>query len=241
MRHISIKRNIMTIPRLSQSPIEPIIFILTKLNQYRRLIIIAILIAPVLVVSWRVWLHWWYQNDIYQDVASVPEHDVAIVFGAGIRNDQPSRVLRDRLDTAIELYQTGKVKKLLMTGDNRFAYYNEPEVMRVYAVNHGVPNQDIVLDYAGRRTYDSCFRAREIFDVDRAILVTQQFHQARAHYLCDQFGVETVGLAANNHYFLKRTRLVWNVRELLATSLAWWDVNIRQPTPVLGEKLSIDI
>jgi SanA protein len=123
----------------------------------------------------------------------------------------------------------------LMSGDNRFVEYNEPEAMRQYALNAGVPDEDIVLDYAGRRTYDACYRAKHIFNVESAILVTQEFHMARALYLCDAFGVESIGVEANNRYFLKRSRLYWNVRELFATMGAAWDVMYLHPLPVLGE------
>ncbi|MBL8080388.1 MAG: YdcF family protein [Anaerolineales bacterium] len=166
----------------------------------------------------------------------VPERKVAIVFGAGLlRDGSAGPVLSDRVETAVKLYQAGKVDKLLMSGDNRFVEYNEPEAMRQYALKAGVPDEDIVLDYAGRRTYDTCYRAYEIFKVKSAILVTQPFHMARALYLCNSFGVESVGVEADNRYFLKRSRLIWNTRELFAMMGAAWDVMFAHPLPVLGE------
>lgn len=166
----------------------------------------------------------------------VPVRQVAIVFGAQVRrNGTPSAVLRDRVQTAVDLYKNGKVEKLLMSGDNRFVDYNEPEAMRQYAISLGVPNEAIVLDYAGRRTYDTCYRASEIFHVDSAILVTQGFHLPRALFLCNSFDVEVGGVKADNYYYLKRLRLFWNIRETLATTQAVWDVYVRRPLPVLGE------
>jgi len=91
------------------------------------------------------------------------------------------------------------------------------------------------LDYAGRRTYDTCYRAREIFQVESAILVTQDFHMARALFLCNSLGVQSVGVEADNTYFRKISRLIWNTRELFATSQAVWDIYVARPTPVLGE------
>ena len=165
-----------------------------------------------------------------------PDERVAIVFGAEVKRDgTPSTALRDRVETAVALYKAGKVEKLLMSGDNRFVDYNEPESMRQYAIRLGVPDADIVLDYAGRRTYDTCYRAREIFWVDSAILVTQDFHLPRAIFLCNSFGVNAVGVKAENYYYLKRLRLIWNIREILATSQAVWDVYVAQPMPLLGE------
>ena len=168
-------------------------------------------------------------------VDDVPIKRVAIVFGAEVKPDgSPSTVLRDRVETAAALYKNGKVEKLLMSGDNRFVDYNEPESMRRYAVSLGVPNEAIVLDYAGRRTYDTCYRAKEIFKVDSAILVTQGFHLPRALFLCNAFGVEAIGVNSDNYYYLKRLRLFWGFREFFATAQAVWDVYVEHPLPVLG-------
>jgi SanA protein len=135
---------------------------------------------------------------------NVPSRQVAIVFGAQVKKDgTPSVVLRDRVETAVALYKIGKVEKLLMSGDNRFVDYNEPEAMRRYAMALGMPEADIVLDYAGRRTYDTCFRAKEIFGVGSAVLVTQRFHLPRALFLCNAFGIDAVGVEAKNYYYFK--------------------------------------
>lgn len=166
----------------------------------------------------------------------VPSDRVAIVFGAGLRYDgTPTAILKDRVETAVQLYQQGTVSKLLMSGDNSYVTYNEPEAMRQYALGLGVPDLDIVLDYAGRRTYDTCYRAREIFQVKSAILVTQSFHLPRALFLCNALGVEANGVAANNIYFRKLSRFIWNVRELFATTQAVWDVYVTSPLPILGD------
>ncbi len=168
-------------------------------------------------------------------VEDVPSTRVAIVFGAGLyRDGSAGPVLGDRVETAVQLYEQGKVEKLLMSGDNRFLEYNEPEAARQYALQRGVPDDDIVLDYAGRRTYDTCHRAKHIFGVDEAILVTQPFHMPRALFLCNWFGVESSGVEADNRYFLKRSRAYWNFRETFAVFQAAWDVLVTKPIPVLG-------
>ena len=169
--------------------------------------------------------------------AAVPGRRVAIVFGAGLsRSGKPTPVLADRVTAAANLYLAGKVEKLLMSGDNRFVNYNEPEAMRKLAVSLGVPNDAIVLDYAGRRTYDTCYRARAIFQVDQAILVTQAFHMPRALYLCGHLGVDSVGVTSDLHVYRRSSLVVWNARELLATAAALWDVNLGHPVPVLGKQ-----
>jgi SanA protein len=177
---------------------------------------------------------------IYTDIGNVPPAPVALVLGAGLERDgSPTPALRDRVETAVDLYKAGKVKKLLMSGDNRFINYNEPAAMKKLAVQLGVPAEDIVLDYAGRRTYDSCYRAKEIFEVKQIIIVTQRFHLDRSIFLCDAMGVPSVGVVADRRVY--QTLPWWELREVLATTAAWWDVNIRHPVPVLGEKLPINM
>ena len=205
-------------------------------------IITLILAGAVLIALWelRAWFQVRAADRIYTDVNSVPPTPVALVLGAGLwKNGTPTPALYYRVATAVDLYKAGKVKKLLMTGDNRFVDYNEPEAMRKLAVQLGVPNEDIVLDYAGRRTYDSCYRAREIFEVKQAIVVTQRFHLDRSLFLCDTMGVSSVGMVADRRVY--QTLRWWELREALATAAAWWDVNISHPVPVLGERLPIHV
>jgi SanA protein len=169
-------------------------------------------------------------------VADAPTLRVAIVFGAGLwRDGTATPVLQDRIQTAANLYFAGKVEKLLMSGDNRFVEYNEPAVMREVALSLGIPDEAITLDYAGRRTYDTCYRAKAIFGVTEAILVTQAFHLPRAIYLCNKLGIASVGVEADSQIYRKSTVLYWNIRELLATVTALWEANISHPIPVLGD------
>lgn len=176
-----------------------------------------------------------YASTRIDSIEAAPSKPVAIIFGAGLtREGRATRVLRDRVETGARLYFDGKVEKLLMSGDNSHVDYNEPQAMKDYALRLGVPDDAIVLDYAGQRTYDTCYRASEIFGVNEAILVTQSFHLPRALYICNKLGVDASGVAAENHYFLKRSRAYWNLRELIATPVALWEVHISQPTPILG-------
>ncbi len=171
----------------------------------------------------------------------VPARRVAIVFGAQVRPDGSlSFMLQDRVETAVELYRAGKVQKIIMSGDNRFEYYNEPAAMMAYAIERGVPAADIQPDYAGRRTYDTCYRARDVFLVDAPILVTQDFHLPRAILTCRALGLDAVGVSADRRWY-GYGALGWSsVRELAATLRAAVDIILRRPAPVLGEPIPVN-
>lgn len=174
-------------------------------------------------------------NRIYQK-EDAPTERLAIVFGAGLRPDgTPTAVLRDRVETAADLFFSGKVEKLLMSGDNSVDTYNEPAAMRSYAISLGVPDEAIALDFAGRRTYDTCYRAKVIFQVDEALLVTQKFHLPRALFLCNALGLNAYGVEANNNRYWNRSLLIWNIREQIATVTAFMDVYVSNPLPILGD------
>ena len=173
------------------------------------------------------------RSDRYNSVADVPARRVALVFGAGVRPDgRLTRILAERVDAAVDLYQTGRVQKLLMTGDNGQPEYDEVTAMQRYAVARGVPEGDITLDHAGFSTYESCYRAHEIFGLNEAVLVTQSFHLPRAVYTCRQLGVDAVGLGTPDWGNYRGALLVrYSVRESLATLKALWDVHIARPLP----------
>jgi SanA protein len=218
---------------------------ISKASLLRRLALVLIvsliglpILALIVAFGLRAWVNGIYGTRIYTRAAEVPAHHVAIVFGAAVRGNRPTPVLADRVEAAVELYRAGRVQKLIMTGDNRLVGYNEPAAMIAYAQEMGVPAQDLVADYAGRRTYDSCYRARDIFGVQNAVLVTQNFHLDRALFICDRLGLEVVGYAADRRTY-PGYRWVWWLREVPATALALWDTAVRKPVPVLGEPIPI--
>lgn len=166
----------------------------------------------------------------------LPVQKIGIVFGAGITKDgRPTAVLKDRVMAAANLYNAGKIQYLLMSGDNRFENYNEPLAMKNYAMELGVPEENIFMDFAGRRTYDTCYRAKFIFGVDEAVLITQQFHLPRAIFLAQHLGMNVVGYASDIRTYRKSTMLYWNIREMPAVFTAFVDIYIRKPLPILGE------
>ena len=188
-----------------------------------------ILLLPRLITG----LHAW--SRIFA-VETAPTRPVAIVLGAGLwRDGSPTPILRDRVKTAADLYFAGKIEKILMSGHISFPYYDEPGAMRQYALSLGMPEEAIVLDYAGRRTYDTCYRARDIFHISEAILVTQKFHLPRAVYLCNAMGIDSVGVSSDLREYRRRSVLFWNAREIPATLVALWEVHITRPVPILGD------
>ncbi|MGC9357835.1 MAG: SanA/YdcF family protein [Anaerolineae bacterium] len=191
--------------------------------------------------AWTLWtLTGRYRTSIYAPPEMPPQRPVALVFGAGYwPSGALSDILRDRLDAAIDLYEAGRVRKLLFSGDNRRHDYNEPAKMLEYALAQGVPREDIVLDYAGRRTYDTCYRARDIFRVSEVILVTQRYHLPRTLVTCRALGLDAVGYAADRTPYV---HIRWyRLREVPALWRAWWDLYVWKPTPILGEPLPITI
>ncbi len=165
--------------------------------------------------------------------ASAPEAPVALVFGAGLRaNQAPSPMLAERIDAAIALYQAGKVKALLMSGDNSDRSHDETRAMRRYAIAKGVPSRHVIGDYAGLSTYDSCYRARSIFGVERAVLVTQRFHLPRALFIARSLGIDAFGVAADEP---RPHPAPYPLRELLARPWALSLVLLRPPPRFLGE------
>jgi SanA protein len=199
-----------------------------------RTLTVLILLIPLILLLPRLITAWNARARLYQS-DNAPFTRVAVVFGAGLwRDGSPTPVLRDRIKTAAELYFNGKVEKLLMSGDNQVIEYNEPGAMKTYALDLGVPEEDIVLDYAGRRTYDTCYRARDIFGVSKAILITQGFHLPRALYICNSLGLPAIGVSADQREYRRGSIIFWNIREVIATLIAFWEVHVSHPVPVLG-------
>jgi vancomycin permeability regulator SanA len=160
----------------------------------------------------------------------VPDAPVGLVFGAGLApGGAPSTVLAQRLDLGIALYRRGKVKRLLLSGDNTDRYHNETIVMRRYVLARGVPPQDVLADMAGVSTYDSCHRARNVFGVEQVTLVTQAFHLPRALFIANSLGMQAWGVAAGDS-----SRRLWRyeVRELASRALALGMVAARAPPRV---------
>ena len=178
-----------------------------------------------------------YGNEAITSGLPEEKTDCILILGAGIRNGAPSPMLKERLDLGVSLYKAGASNKILVSGDNGSTYYNEVQVMEDYLVEHGVPRDDIVRDHAGFSTYESVYRAKEIFCVDSVIIVTQRYHLYRATYVASCMGIKTYG--ADAHVTSFSGRYVREMRECLAR-VKDFITCIYKPKPTyLGDKIPI--
>ncbi|PDW05076.1 SanA/YdcF family protein [Candidatus Viridilinea mediisalina] len=202
------------------------------IKNLRRLIALGLglsLLVPLLALSYS---HVATARFRLTNPTETPATRVAVVFGAGIRGDQPTRILAERIEGAAELYHLGRVEKLLMTGDNSRADYDEVTVMARYAERLGVPASAITRDYAGFSTYESCYRLQPIFGVEQAVLISQRYHVPRAVYTCRALGVDAVGFGVPDWGRYAPPLLVrYTLREALATVKALVDVHLTRPRP----------
>lgn len=172
------------------------------------------------------------------ELAADYDADCVLVLGAGVYSDgSPSPMLQDRLEGGIELYELGAAPKLLMSGDHSREDYDEVNTMKDYAMDKGVPDQDIFMDHAGFSTYDSLYRARDVFQAKKVIIVTQKYHIYRALYIADQLGLEAVGVNSDPRSYMGQLYRVG--RECLARAKDFVQC-LRLPEPTfLGDPIPI--
>ena len=164
--------------------------------------------------------------------------DCILVLGCGVREDgTPSLMLRDRLETGVALYEAGAAPKLLMSGDHGRKDYDEVNLMKDYAMEKGIPSEDIFMDHAGFSTYDSMVRARDIFCAKTVVIVSQEYHLYRALYLAEKLGLEAYGVPALDVHY--RGQAYREFREMLARSKDFCTAVIQPQPKFLGEKIPI--
>ncbi|MEK9159367.1 MAG: ElyC/SanA/YdcF family protein [Patescibacteria group bacterium] len=188
------------------------------------LIGMAVVFSPGLIQTFE-------RSKMYSPNESIPPAEVALVFGAGLNeNGRPSDALADRLITAAGLYNNGTVEKILVSGDSvTDEYYDEPGAMTTFLITWGIPTDVIEQDPAGLSTYDSCLRAKEIWGLESAILVTQEFHLPRALFTCNALGIESVGVVADQQPYVFGE--YYQKREWLATYKALLDLYLPKADP----------
>lgn len=199
----------------------------------QRRLVQGVMLGCVLALLPATWM-FVVTGDRLRTAADVPRTDVAVVFGAGLWDGEPSPYLAHRLDAAAKLYRAGRIEVVLVTGDNSRKDYDEPDAMRTYLTRHGVPDSRIVSDYAGFDTWDSCVRAKKIFGVDEAVLISQGFHIRRAVALCEEAGVVSYGVGVEAKH--DATWYYGGTREIFAAGKAALDALFEPDPRFLGPR-----
>lgn len=184
-----------------------------------------------------------YTGEDISDETSAALRDIdpqcILVLGCAVWDgNQPSPMLKDRLDTAIALYKEGAAPKLLLSGDNSIPEYSEPDCMYQYALDNGVPDEDIFLDFAGFSTYDSVYRAKAVFCADRMIIVTQKYHMFRSLKIAESLGIDARGVSSDQRKYTGR--YYREIREVLARDKDLIKCIFKPEPTFLGDKIPVD-
>nr|WP_276898232.1 ElyC/SanA/YdcF family protein [Pedobacter kyonggii] len=181
-----------------------------------------------------------HQTDpvIYSNEEDTPKTKVAIIFGAGINNNKPSKYLKDRLDAGIKLYKNNKIDKILLSGDNGSDAHDELTVMKIYCYEHGVDTNKIYLDYAGFDSYSTLYRSKFIFNIDTAILISQKYHLNRCINIGNKLGVKSYGFAADQGTY--QGFKYASFREYFAVVKSTIDLMFGRKPHFLGETVNIN-
>lgn len=173
------------------------------------------------------------------NISDVPETKVGLLLGTGknLNNGMPNAYFYNRIQAAIDLYKSGKIKYIIVSGDNSTKEYNEPEDMQLTLMKYGIPKDRIIMDHAGFRTLDSVVRAKDIFGQKKLVIISQKFHNERAVFLAQKNGIEAFGYNAND--VNKYADLKTNLREYLAKTKVYWDLLFGVQPKFGGEKILI--
>ena len=172
-----------------------------------------------------------------EEGAELSDVDCAVILGAGVREGKPTPMLRDRLLVGIDLYKSGAVKKLIMSGDHGSTDYDEVNIMKSFAVDRGVPDEDIFMDHAGFSTYETIYRASENFEADNIIIVSQKYLLYRALYIAEKLGIKSVGVSADLDTYRGQTKR--DLREILARDKDFFKCIFKPKPTYLGDKIPV--
>lgn len=208
-------------------------------NFWRKSIVFTFLFSVFLFIWANVWVHFESQQFVSNDLNELPTTKVGLLLGTSMKmqNGSQNPFFTFRLQAALELYQSGKIKYILISGDNSTKQYNEPEDMMFELIHLGVPEDRIKLDYAGFDTYDSVIRARKIFGQTSFIIISQDFHAERGVYIGRRFGYDVWGYAAKD--VARSKSFMTHVREYFARVKAYVEVKLGVDPYFLGEKIKI--
>lgn len=196
------------------------------------------LIFAILSINFYVLSFTKIEKNYFHNVENLSNFETWLVFWASVKSWKPSLILKDRLDVAFKAYKTRKIKKIIVSWDNSIASYNEPAIMKQYLINLWVKKEDIYEDFAGFDTYDSLYRARDIFKTKEIVLFTQDFHLKRALYIAERLGIKAVWVETNLRIYARPNYN--NFREVFARIKAFFETDILKVKPkFLWEEIKI--
>ncbi|MDD4662231.1 MAG: ElyC/SanA/YdcF family protein, partial [Candidatus Pacebacteria bacterium] len=172
-----------------------------------------------------------------RDVNDLENVHTGLVLGASVKGNRVSDIFKDRLDAALILYNEGKIEKILISGDHGTKEYDEVNTAKDYLLSKNVLEEDIFLDHAGFDTYDSIYRAKEVFGISEVIIISQNFHLGRALYIAHSLGIDAQGFSADLHKYITEDKN--NIREFLARIKAFFDVELKAKPKFLGDPINI--
>jgi len=208
--------------------------ILTKL-------VIGILVLICIVIMINIYIVSYSEDKVFTNVEELSQKQTIIILGCLVRGNDLSMVLEDRVMSGMRIFNSEKGQKLLLSGDHGRIEYDEVNSMKEYIQSNykNVEDDVIFMDHAGFDTYDSLYRAKEIFDVESAIIVTQDFHVYRSVYIANKMGIDAVGFSVNEEKYSNKLKQRWAFREKLSRVKAYFDVVLKSKPKYLGEKIPI--
>lgn len=201
---------------------------------------LLLLVAGIIFIAWANYnIKKESESFISYDIADVPQAKVALLLGTGktLNNGMPNAYFYNRIQAASELYKSGKIKYIIVSGDNSSKDYNEPEDMQIALIQNAIPRDKIIMDHAGFRTLDSVIRARDIFGQTKLIIISQKFHNERAVFLAKKNHMEAFGFNAAD--VNKYAGIKTNIREYFAKAKVYWDLLFGVKPKFGGEKIMV--
>lgn len=204
------------------------------------IILIIIIVMLILILTINFYIIMKTKNKIVtkEKIEKETDIDCILVLGAGVKNNKPTHMLEDRILEGIELYNDKITTKIIMSGDHGRKEYDEVNIMKNYAKERGVLSEDIFMDHAGFSTYESIYRAKEIFKAKKIIIVTQKYHLYRALYIAQVLGIEAYGISSNLRVYTGQ--IVRDIREIIARNKEFFKCIIKPKPTFLGERISLN-
>ena len=201
--------------------------------------IIVIIIIAIIVLGMNLYVRISTNKQIIKenDYTELSDVDCIIILGAGIWGDKPSPMLEDRLLEGIKLYQNSVSDKIIMSGDHGRKEYDEVNIMKNYAIEKGIPSENIFMDHAGFSTYESIYRAKDIFEAKKVVIVTQEYHLYRALYIANQLGLEAYGVGADPRQYVGEIYI--EIREILARDKDFIKCIFKPEPTYLGDTIPV--